>query len=694
MRPFRLLTLACGLIACSVVGNQRCAAENVAAGSQPLVIENDCLGVQFDPHTGGITCLTNKLTGEKYPLTTDEFELDASPTPVRQRAAKLVSLDLQPQQATAVYQHGDIEIHTTYVLSGHFVEKRLSITFPTACELKHLVISRPTIASSDLQFVPYRYPKYQRKPGDEPSCTFFGRTARGGLFVGVGMPFDASTLSKESITLVYAPSLRFKAGEKYRSEPAYFGVYKRQANEAVEPGIPLRSESDAMVQMTSAVLGPPRHGLVAMNCGWHSEMAQEAFQSVEDLEANMRSLDFLAECGIDWSTESHPWGGETKKMNALVDDQKYVLDDYNKRFLEHAKQKGIKIVQWPTFNNTHPWSRMGKAFRPDRPDWLMTIDRDRYKNTPDISQRGNCLAIAEFEQWLERRIFDALDTGYYVATGIDGDFFGGGGWFTTTIPVTCTAANHDHLPGDSNYACQRTLARLVAALRERYPKLHIEAARPPMDLGVWSLHNFDVCFTLLEEGNTPSNLKDGDKIRTWSRTRVQRDFLPHYFDQPLLFPTRSGKENAPSTWSGDHLDYILLSGLSCSAEIMFYLPTRTGIPDADKATLRRRLDWGRENIKYLHVRKDLPDWPAGGKVDGSAHIIDDSGLVFLFNGGEQPLDGSFSLSEESIGLTRGERFKIRQQFPASDREVLAERGAKVSWTVPKETAMVLQILPQ
>ena len=78
-----------------------------------------------------------------------------------------------------------------------------------------------------------------------------------------------------------------------------------------------------MVAMTSAILGPPRHGLVPMACGWHCEMEQYTYADEKAVEADMQSLDFLAECGIDWLSDSHPWGGETEKMNALGAGDKY-----------------------------------------------------------------------------------------------------------------------------------------------------------------------------------------------------------------------------------------------------------------------------------------------------------------------------------------------------------------------------------
>ena len=175
--------------------------------------------------------------------------------------------------------------------------------------------------------------------------------------------------------------------------------------------------------------------------------------------------------------------------------------------------------------------------------------------------------------------------------------------------------------------------------------------------------------------------------------RVHRDFFPHYLDQPLLFPSRAGAAGKPSNWPSGHLDYILLSALSSSPNQLFYLPTKTGIPEAAKAELRRWLDWGRKNVEYLKVRKDLPDWPALGKVDGSAHLRGDRGLIFLFNSGDSASSGEIPLTEEGIGLKRAGDFQIAQEHPPSDRSVQAAFGETVRWEVPAETAVVLRIEP-
>jgi len=350
-----------------------------------------------------------------------------------------------------------------------------------------------------------------------------------------------------------------------------------------------------------------------------------------------------------------------------------------------------------------PWVG-GKPFRADQPDWVLDAGTSppsaapewRKTTTGGLRGGGNCLGNRAFVDWLERINLDGMASGRYPAWVIDGDFFGGGGWFTTTVPVDCQSDKHDHLPGDSNYACQRALVRLVESVRKHYPNAYIAMCRPAMDLGVWTLKNTDVCFSALEwtvfdkAGGT--NLTAGDEIRTRSRTRVQREFLPHYLDWPILFPNRLDNPQSVSNWpTGGHLDYILLSALSSSPNQFYNIPTKHGIPDADQAEIRKWLDWGRKNIEYLKARKDLPDWPAAGRVDGSAHVIGNRGLVFLFNPSKTALEGQFALTEESIGLKATGNVQVSQEYPAMNRSIVAAFGQTVRWEVPAESVVILDL---
>ena len=278
---------------------------------------------------------------------------------------------------------------------------------------------------------------------------------------------------------------------------------------------------------------------------------------------------------------------------------------------------------------------------------------------------------------------------------MDGDFWGTGGYFHSTVPVTCLAESHDHLPGDSNYACQRMLNRLIAEVRRRHPGIYVIMCRPPMDLGVWSQQNVDACFTLIESGTSGSNVVGGDEIRTASRIRVHHQFFPHWLDQSLLFPSYAGDPhpNHKPAWPSERIDYIMLSALSCSPNLLMYLPTKTGIPDADKAEIRKWLEWGRKNVEYLFVRHDLFDWPGLGRVDGSAHFRDDHGIVFLFNPERTAHTAEFDLTPEATGFAGEAPVEVWQEYPASVHRENHAPGATVRWQVPAESAVVLRVAP-
>ncbi|MEW5979367.1 MAG: hypothetical protein AB1898_26530 [Acidobacteriota bacterium] len=104
-------------------------------------------------------------------------------------------------------------------------------------------------------------------------------------------------------------------------------------------------------------------------------------------------------------------------------------------------------------------------------------------------------------------------------------------------------------------------------------------------------------------------------------------------------------------------------------------------------------DWGRKNIRHLQVRKDLAQWPEAGKVDGSSHVIEDRGLIFLFNPNPTALSSRFRIDHESIGITIGSRFEVTETHPASGVKQLLTVGQEAVWDVPGWTAVVLSVAP-
>lgn len=664
-----------------------------------VTLENALLGAKFDSETGSLIQLTNKLTNQTMDVWGDDFQIEAAEFTLTRKDASLVSLAKQSdEQLQATYQADGRKVVATWRLgkNRHFLEKQLVVSSSSPFGFRNLVIGRPGFAGVSLEFVQYGHLK---------STTYFGRCRQGGIFLGVELAFDHSSLdARNMVTLGYAPSIRVKAGEAIVCEPIYIGVYRRPPEEEPKAGLPLDCESEAMVAMTRAILPPSHRRIGPLLCGWWSETFRGQYRNPADAEHDMRSIDFAADCGIDIISDGRCWSGETATINALKGDEPFRLAQLPLKVADYARRKGMRWVFWPTMGNSDPWSGRGAQLRRDMPEWTMIHEgADRANSKP-----AACFGHKPFYDWLIRVNLAAMDAGHYGGWCMDGDFAGGAGWGGgpggSVHPARCHSKLHDHISPDIDYRCQRNLTDMAGLMRSRYPDVYLFYCRPPMDLGIWALRHVDASFTVNEwaqleglpgMGSQPVNVLLGDKIRHWSRIRVHHHFFPHYLDSPQVFaaPKSMTHYSKGKGWRSDHIDYIMLSALSSSPNQTYYLPSQAGIPAEDKQKIKKWLDWGRKNIDYIMVRKDLPDWPAVGKVDGSAHIVRDRGYVFLFNPNPKALEASFPLAP-SIGLARAKRFQARSVHPAEQAKKAAAFGQKLTWRVPAQSVVVLEIAPQ
>ncbi len=688
-----------------------CAAAHAPAATissrETLTLENSRLRLTFDRTTGTLAAIRNKLAEETYGVEGDGFAVDADEFHIESNACRLIRFDRGDRTVHAVHAGGGLTAEVAYTLGAHFVEKHIALRADRAFSLRKITLSQPRFVSKSLSLiVPYRY---------QQNATYFGRTPKGGFFTGVEVPFDTSLLEGDRVTLAYRPGIKVKAGQWVQCEPAYWGVYRRHAHEdALAVGkivegnyqhLPLASESDAMVAMVSQILGPPRLGptsvLAPVCCGGIplGKTDERWFEDRKELEKLKRIADFAAECGIEYFDDYLPWSGEFKAVDALTDDKQLEICAWNRELLAYAAQRGLKPIIWSTMNNVLPWrERPRPAFRADKPDW-----RVKYLAAWPHQEEANCMGVNQYQHWLTAFVVDRMARGGYRGFSLDGDFAGGGGWFTAScVPAQCEAGGHDHVPGEAQYACQRAVARHLAAVRTRYPKAFLWLMRPMMDLGVWTYQNGDAVFTILENGDVenltgvvgqPRNITFGDKIRVWARIRRDQHFCPHYLDQAQLFPGVDGCGGVRFPWDGAKLDYLMLSAISTTPNQCYFTGPIASIPSSDRAVIRRWLDWSRQHAAYLMVRKDLPDGPRTGAVDGSAHMVGDRGVVFLFNPNNKALAGEFGLTEDSIGLTGQGDFEVIQEYPRADRRAKVAAGQAVHWDVPAESAVMLWVRP-
>ena len=710
--------MALALLAAGTVANAAGQLDpQKSNGEAGIILENTRLGLSFDGKTATLVAVRNKLTGETYQVAGDEFAVEAAEFRLNPKDARLTSLQRQEATVKAVYRFEPLVVEVTYALRGEnqFAEKRLTLTSDRDYGLKKLILSKPHFSGADLKMFAYRYPKFGRKPGDEPCCTFFGRTPKGGLFTGVEAPFDASSFVGQEVTLAYAPSLKVAAGEKVVCEPVYFGVYRRGPGDVEKKGAAFRqpdhprprrgreteelpvcsSESDAMVAMTSAILGPPRFGLVPMACGWHSEMEHRHLHGavagrrheVAGFPGGVRHRLALRQpsLGRRDGEDERPGGGRQVRARPLGPQVP--------RTRPEGRRQGRDVAvdeQHPPLVERREAVSGGQAGVADEPG--ASVTRPEARQVAARQRKGTA--------WPTR----PSSTGWCGSTwkAWPPATTSRGPWTATSSAAaagsrpssrwTASRTEHDHLPGDSNYACQRALDQLTASVRKHFPETYIFMCRPPMDLGVWSLRNVDVCFTLLESGTDKEPGRGRSDPHVVAGAGASR-FLSALSGPAAAVPEQGRSRPAAATGRAR------TSTTSCSARFPVRptssttCPPRPASPRPDKAEIRKWLDWGRKNIEYLKVRKDLPDWPAAGKVDGSAHLLGDRGLIFLFNPNKGDLRGEFALTGESIGLTREGSFQVTQEYPPSDRTVAARSGETVRWSVPRESAVVLRLEP-
>jgi hypothetical protein len=212
------------------------AAAAAAERDSDTVLENAAMRLEFDREAGGLRSVTNKLTGETYAVRGDAFSVETTALTRAQKEMRQVQWTATAQTVTAYYSNAEVIVDVAYELrpADHFFQKRLGVTFAVDSGVKQITVSRPVVTLTGLDIVCFRHPDFDwlidyhqakhgsrcsRPEGSEPSRTFFGRTTKGGFFVGLEMPYDNSRHDRGELILGFAPSLKIKAGERLACEP-------------------------------------------------------------------------------------------------------------------------------------------------------------------------------------------------------------------------------------------------------------------------------------------------------------------------------------------------------------------------------------------------------------------------------------------------------------------------------------------
>jgi len=144
--------------------------------------------------------------------------------------------------------------------------------------------------------------------------------------------------------------------------------------------------------------------------------------------------------------------------------------------------------------------------------------------------------------------------------------------------------------------------------------------------------------------------------------------------------------------------YSILSALQASTHGQlseFQTLTNDGEADQVFKDLRYWKDWANMHMEYLEDRVDLFGQPCRKDgIDGSAHIIENRGYLFVFNPcpgkekwGSIPLD-------ELIGIETNSRFSLDEISSGIPKRIgVYRKGDSFSFPVPAKSALLIELKP-
>lgn len=218
---------------------------------------------------------------------------------------------------------------------------------------------------------------------------------------------------------------------------------------------------------------------------------------------------------------------------------------------------------------------------------------------------------------------------------------------------------------------------------ENFPDLHfdrVSAAR--QRFAAWMFRN---------EQFTPNEILPGFMTHQSERNNAKgqnvRDEYFHVRDWDLL---------------GWRYSVIASIGTAPFWHVVNYIPSRDPdefrlFPAGDQRWFRKWFDWTDRNMATLRKMRTIIGPPTLGRIDGTAAIDGDRGFIFLFNPNYRLMTAEFTL-DESIGVTKGDRFVLRELYPVEGRLHAAPggtwaKGEPVRMPIKGPEARVLELVP-
>jgi hypothetical protein len=399
------------------------------------------------------------------------------------------------------------------------------------------------------------------------------------------------------------------------------------------------------------------------------------------------SLSRLKDNADSWGWENVLWFGLGQKIRkGECDPRRDDAPPGLKAMLDYAASKNLKLMAY-----AYP----SLPFLQD-PEWTAWAGGEAAKSGADTGLRS-------FQDWWLDKLLSFMKT-----TGAAGYSFDH--WWIAQDKAS------------SKYAQWYGGRRVLEGLRREAFEVVIDGRQQYQNFGPWTwLAGSYPHPTLTDE--QPESFKAFPDLHT-DRVSANRQrfaawtYRVERFTPPEIMPgfiTHQSERNdekevmrrdrfRPRDWDVLGWRYSLLSSIGTAPfnHVVNFIPARdteefAALSGEDKAWFRKWLDWTDENARFLHALRPIIGPPAAGRVDGTAAIVEDRGIVFLFNPNPGPREARFKL-DPSIGLVKGEKLMIKELYPEEGRlvgspEGLWAYGAEVALSLPGREAAVYEIFP-
>jgi hypothetical protein len=473
-----------------------------------------------------------------------------------------------------------------------------------------------------------------------------------------------------------------------------------------EPSIDL-AESNALVECVRAFLLYYPARSVRVHIPWCENDYQIDVGAPEGVEEYKRIMDRAAELGAthllytpanstlssladnadSWGWENVLWFGLGQKIRKGEWDPR--RDDVPaglKAMLDDAASKSLKLMAYaypslPFLQN---------------PEWTAYAGAGAAKASADTGLRS-------FQDWWLDKLQAFMKT--TGAAGFSFDY-----WWIALDKASSKYAQW--------YGCRRVLE----SLRRETFDIVIDGRQQYQNFGPWTwlagtyphptlTDEQPESFKAFQDLHTDRVSADRQRFAAWTY-RIERFAPPEIV--PGFITHQSERNDAQDVMRRDRFHakdwdvlgwtYSLLSSIGTAPfnHVINFVPARdpeefAALSDEDKAFFKGWLDWADQNASFLHALRPIIGPPMAGRVDGTAAILEDRGLVFLFNPNPGPKTARFKL-DPTIGLVKGDRLLIKELYPEANRLVGSAQGpwtygGEVSLTLPGRTAAVYEVFP-